>query len=91
MPEYRNADGQQITEDEALALPQFQTFSITWEDGRSVECIANSDGSWTVGHRSSGEFKYYGAVRREDGLYRPADIVYMKPQETFSAAARKYL
>ncbi|WP_109210229.1 MULTISPECIES: hypothetical protein [Microbacterium] len=91
MVEYKDADGNPLTEDEALALPTNERFTATWDDGRSVECIVSDEGKWTVGHRSSGELKHYGAVVREGEMYQAANIVYMKPQETFSAAARKYL
>jgi hypothetical protein len=91
MVEYEDADGNALTEDEALALPTSKRFTVTWDDCRSVECIVSAEGKWTVGHRSSGELKHYGAVVREGEMYRAVNIIHMKPQETFSAAARKYL
>lgn len=91
MVDYKDADGNPIAEQEALSLPPHERFTATWDDGLSVECIVSSEGTWTVGHRSSGELKHYGAVVREGEMYRAVSIVHTKPQQTFSAAARKYL
>jgi len=92
MPEYSDLSGNAMQESVALQLPVVVCFSITCDDGRSVECARDSsEATWVVGHRNSGSLQVYGSVRRKDEMYRPVDIAHMKSQETFSAAARKYL
>lgn len=93
MPKYTDRDGDGLTEAEALSLHVGVSFVVTWEaDGESVECMRlASPGTWEVGHRTSGQFYSYGTVVREGHMFRAVQVPHTKPQETFSAAARKYL
>ncbi|WP_060925909.1 hypothetical protein [Microbacterium hydrocarbonoxydans] len=92
MPEYLDADDRPISEEEALVLPDGHVFKLVWEDGRSVECTAVRRGElWRVSKRHNGAHVPLGRVEKVDHLYLPVSVSYMKAQETFSAAARKYL
>lgn len=93
MPKYTYRDGDDLTEAEALSLAVGVSFVVTWEaDGESVECMRlATPGTWDVGHRHGGQYYSYGTVASERQMYRAVQVPHTKPQETFSAAARKYL
>lgn len=93
MPKYTDRDGDDLAEAEALSLDVGVSFIVSWEaDGQSLECVRlPSAGTWEVGHRTGGHFDRYGTVVHEGHLFRAVQVAHTKPQETFSAAARKYL
>lgn len=90
MVTFADMNNNEIGEKAALGLPTGVPFLIRWDDGVCVECSANGNGTWTVGLRKNGELFHYGTVEKEGAMYRAVRIVYSTPQETFSAAARKY-
>lgn len=91
MPSYADVNGDPISEEKALGLQEGQKFAITWDDGVTVECIKERDDSWSVGHRYGGALHFYGRVQREGAMFRASSLPQYKAQQTFSAAARKYV
>lgn len=91
MPTYTDVDNNELSEATALSLAEGKTFKVEWEDGEAVECLAERDGTWSVAHRRGGALHYYGGVAREGDMFRATSLPQFSAQETFSAAARKYL
>ncbi|MDN3443393.1 hypothetical protein [Microbacterium sp. APC 3901] len=91
MARYTDVHGRAIREHEALDLPVGREFSIAWSEGQIVKCLRLDSDTWSVAHDRDGGHYYYGNVVREDYMFRAANIPQFKAQETFSAAAAKYL
>lgn len=91
---YRDINGDELTDIEAIALPVNTRFLVEWEDGKSVECHRQS----TVGE----EWQVYGwyfevselrgrVLRDAHGFHALGNNADPQGRDTFSEAARKLL
>jgi len=90
MTEFRNAEGQPISEADALAAPLQQDFSLEWDDDKIAYCSRVADEQWAVRVRMNGAYYPRGSVTRTAHMFKPNDGIH-RPEESFSAAVRKLI
>lgn len=94
MVTFRDSDGNELTDAEALALPVDIRYSVEWEDGKSVECERqDTEGEvWKVYGRYGDVSELRGQVSRDKhGFHALGNNANPQGRHTFSEAARKLL